>query len=85
MPTTVHVLGLTALCMLATKGMANNSDIHMHPNWPRETMSECGISAADRIVGGKNATLGQYPWLARLGIRREFGLRKYVERNGLFA
>lgn len=71
MHTTGHWIGLTALCVLAAEGMASNRDIHMHPNWPRDTMSECGISAADRIVGGKNATLGQYPWLARLGIRSE--------------
>lgn len=27
----------------------------------------CGLSWSDRIVGGENAKLGQYPWLARLG------------------
>lgn len=27
----------------------------------------CGLSWNNRIVGGINAQLGQYPWLARLG------------------
>lgn len=37
-----------------------------HVNWPRDMDMECGISFADRIIGGVNASLGQYPWLARL-------------------
>lgn len=41
-----------------------------HPNWPSDTQDECGISYADRIVGGINASLGQYPWLARIGYNR---------------
>jgi hypothetical protein len=32
---------------------------------------ECGVSLGERIVGGKNAALGQYPWIARIGYRRE--------------
>ncbi|XP_069688617.1 uncharacterized protein [Periplaneta americana] len=28
---------------------------------------ECGIPQGERIVGGKNALLGQYPWIARIG------------------
>ncbi|XP_046601133.1 CLIP domain-containing serine protease 2 isoform X2 [Neodiprion lecontei] len=27
----------------------------------------CGNSNADRIIGGRNASLGTYPWLARIG------------------
>jgi hypothetical protein len=34
-----------------------------------ELSKECGLSYTDRIVGGINATLGQYPWLARLGYK----------------
>lgn len=41
-----------------------------HPNWPSDTQDECGISFTDRIVGGINASLGQYPWLARIGYNR---------------
>jgi hypothetical protein len=35
-----------------------------------ELSKDCGLSYSDRIVGGENATLGQYPWLARLGYNR---------------
>lgn len=28
---------------------------------------KCGISNTDRIIGGKNASLGMYPWIARIG------------------
>lgn len=31
---------------------------------------QCGVSFQDRIVGGKTAFLGQWPWLARLGYNR---------------
>lgn len=27
----------------------------------------CGQSIMDRIIGGTNASLGQYPWIARVG------------------
>ncbi|KAK5647655.1 hypothetical protein RI129_002547 [Pyrocoelia pectoralis] len=42
-------------------------DVRRHPNWRLLEHVECGISLADRIIGGSNATLGQYPWLARIG------------------
>lgn len=39
-----------------------------HPHWRLLPSEECGFSAPlDRIIGGKKATLGQYPWIARLG------------------
>lgn len=38
-----------------------------HPAWKIITRFECGDSAADRIIGGVNAALGQFPWIARLG------------------
>ena len=41
--------------------------ISNHPNWPK-TDEVCGISYSDRIIGGKNSALGQYPWIAHLGI-----------------
>lgn len=31
----------------------------------------CGISYANRIVGGTRAELAQFPWIAHLGIMRE--------------
>lgn len=39
-------------------------------NWS-EINEICGIAASDRIVGGSRATLGQFPWIAHLGIMRK--------------
>lgn len=47
--------------------VTSDSDIVTHPNWPKNVQDDCGISYADRIIGGKNASLGQFPWLARIG------------------
>lgn len=41
--------------------------ITSHANWRLLNDSECGSSSADRIVGGKNASMGAYPWIARIG------------------
>ena len=30
----------------------------------------CGISHSDRIIGGTTAALGQYPWIAHIGLLR---------------
>lgn len=40
--------------------------------WKRKLLptDECGMSLGERIVGGKNAALGEYPWIARIGYRR---------------
>lgn len=40
-------------------------------NWA-EINEICGISYADRIVGGTKASLGQFPWIAHVGIVREY-------------
>lgn len=48
-------------------------DIYNHPNFPRDMLPFCGISKPTaRIIGGHNATLGQYPWLARIGYISNF-------------
>ncbi|XP_060805099.1 CLIP domain-containing serine protease HP8 isoform X1 [Amyelois transitella] len=44
-------------------------DVSNHPAWSKLEHYECGDSAADRIIGGVNAALGQYPWIARLGYK----------------
>jgi hypothetical protein len=41
--------------------------------WKRKLLptDQCGMSLGERIVGGKNAALGEYPWIARIGYTRE--------------
>uniref|UniRef100_A0A1B6MA77 Peptidase S1 domain-containing protein n=1 Tax=Graphocephala atropunctata TaxID=36148 RepID=A0A1B6MA77_9HEMI len=47
-------------------------DIISHPNWYLlDRHDDCGHSVSDRIIGGDDATLGQYPWIARLGYSYE--------------
>ena len=38
-------------------------------NWS-EINENCGISHSDRIIGGSTAALGQYPWIAHIGLLR---------------
>ncbi|GBP04047.1 hypothetical protein EVAR_74803_1 [Eumeta japonica] len=38
-----------------------------HPAWTILNDIDCGESAIDRIIGGKIASIGQFPWIARLG------------------
>ncbi|RLU16061.1 hypothetical protein DMN91_011819 [Ooceraea biroi] len=42
-------------------------DVTGHRNWKLLDQRRCGNSNSDRIIGGKNASLGAYPWIARLG------------------
>lgn len=43
-------------------------DAVRHPNWHLIDNDVCGYNVvSQRIIGGKNASIGQYPWLARLG------------------
>lgn len=37
-----------------------------HPSWMLLDHDKCGDSASDRIIGGKNASMGAYPWIARI-------------------
>lgn len=44
-----------------------------HQNWKLlDQGDDCGYSAADRIIGGTVARLGQYPWLARVGFKSKY-------------
>ncbi|XP_012265988.2 uncharacterized protein LOC105691829 [Athalia rosae] len=38
-----------------------------HPGWSLLNHERCGVSNTDRIIGGRNASLGAYPWIARIG------------------
>lgn len=53
--------GLTGYVSTKAPSLAN------HPAWQILNSYDCGDSAADRIIGGTRAALGQYPWMARLG------------------
>ncbi|CAH1637695.1 unnamed protein product [Spodoptera littoralis] len=44
-----------------------SEEISKHPVWAKLDAVDCGDSAADRIIGGLNAGLGDFPWIARLG------------------
>lgn len=41
-------------------------DHRKHKNWPNHVEDLCGESSTDRIIGGENAALGQFPWMARI-------------------
>lgn len=43
-----------------------DQSLQSHLLWPKELDQICGESYTDRIIGGKDAELGQYPWIARL-------------------
>lgn len=36
----------------------------------KENQDMCGENNMDRIIGGKVAALGQYPWIVQLAFRR---------------
>lgn len=59
-------------------------DIMNHPNWRLlPTEDNCGHSVPlDRIIGGKQAALGQYPWIARLGYTATCTLKPVFQCGG---
>ncbi|XP_031619837.1 CLIP domain-containing serine protease 2-like [Contarinia nasturtii] len=63
------IVTFSMYCLLAT---GSDQDYQLHKNWPKQMERGCGETYADRIVGGKYAKLGQYPWMAQL---------LYKERN----
>ncbi|KAJ0173669.1 hypothetical protein K1T71_010818 [Dendrolimus kikuchii] len=60
---------LVLLLLLHTTSNIAANDIANHPAWKKLDAAECGESVADRIIGGKNANLGQFPWIVRLGYK----------------
>ncbi|KAL7013509.1 hypothetical protein ACKWTF_015432 [Chironomus riparius] len=55
---------IKALCLLSLIKLISAST-----NWS-EINEHCGISHSDRIIGGTTAALGQYPWIAHIGLLR---------------
>ncbi|XP_071450627.1 CLIP domain-containing serine protease B4-like [Hetaerina americana] len=52
---------------------ASVSNVDNHPNWSYLRTDVCGADVNDRIFGGEEANLKEYPWLALL---------EYQTRNG---
>lgn len=44
----------------------------------------CGQSNEDRIIGGSEAKLGQFPWIAHIGILRREGSNATLRFDGKF-
>ncbi|CAH1110123.1 unnamed protein product [Psylliodes chrysocephalus] len=66
------------LCILFIQVRAN-SEIDNHPAWKFIPTDVCGVTRyvhnSGRIINGKNAKLGQFPWIARLGFQNFFTRR----------
>lgn len=55
--------------------------IEEHKNWILFDNEICGeASPIDRIIGGKDAKIGQYPWLAQIGYFNQ----KFLMKSPLF-
>ncbi|XP_072929945.1 CLIP domain-containing serine protease HP8-like [Epargyreus clarus] len=60
-------LGCFWIILFGLRDANSADDVSNHPAWTILDSFECGYSAADRIIGGMNASLGQFPWIVRLG------------------
>lgn len=48
------------------------NEIANHTSWNILNKLVCGETSSDRIIGGNNAALGQFPWIVRLGYVGKF-------------
>ncbi|XP_075223823.1 spaetzle-processing enzyme-like [Lycorma delicatula] len=65
----VHFITCVQFCNAFAEEAEKDSvteDISRHPNWKLVNDVKCGLNQKDRIIGGFDATLGQYPWIVRL-------------------
>ncbi|KYM76561.1 Serine protease easter [Atta colombica] len=58
---------LLYMLVLSCNTAFSTINITKHPSWSLLEQNNCGNSNSDRIIGGKNASLGAYPWIARIG------------------
>lgn len=63
-----HIIFYYFCCTFVIDGY---TDFRLHKNWPKEMAEICGDNEQDRIIGGKIANLGQYPWLVQLIYRNK--------------
>ncbi|XP_012285292.1 serine protease easter-like isoform X2 [Orussus abietinus] len=74
------IILLWAVCVSAR----TQRNIMDHPNWHLVNDDICGLSMSQRIIGGMNARLGQYPWVVRLGYAFVNKNGEYLEKNVTF-
>ncbi|XP_071450626.1 CLIP domain-containing serine protease HP8-like [Hetaerina americana] len=53
--------------------VTSNSNVANHPNWRYLRTDTCGADVNDRIFGGEEAHLKEYPWLALLEYQTQSG------------
>ncbi|XP_018342834.1 PREDICTED: serine protease easter-like [Trachymyrmex septentrionalis] len=58
---------LLYILVLSCNTAFSTINVRQHPSWSLLEQNNCGNSNSDRIIGGKNASLGAYPWIARIG------------------
>ncbi|XP_026735241.1 CLIP domain-containing serine protease 2-like isoform X2 [Trichoplusia ni] len=67
-----YTLAFTILLHYAvTDTKLSAEEIAKHPAWAKLDAVDCGDNARDRIIGGTNAALGEFPWIVRLGYMDE--------------
>jgi len=69
--------GLFTGNIIANLSIYHIADVTRHRNWNLLDQDKCGNSNSDRIIGGTNATLGAYPWIAKLGYENNVEKESY--------
>ncbi|KAJ9596094.1 hypothetical protein L9F63_012678, partial [Diploptera punctata] len=55
------------ISLLTTINARTHKDPALHPKWSLFDDEVCGTREIDRIIGGKDAELGSFPWIVRIG------------------
>lgn len=64
----LFILLVSIVFTVSTVKAIENRTINILPEYINEI---CGETFSDRIISGKNAKLGQFPWMARIDILGE--------------